>query len=61
MTNKYTYEELNEAIELLMEMRDNCVRRETDTYNDPKRDAKYKALTIAISELDHLFWINNKK
>lgn len=55
MTNKYTYEELNEAIELLMEMRDNCVRKETDTYNDPKRDAKYKALTIAISELDHLF------
>lgn len=61
MTNKYTYEELNEAIELLMEMRDNCVRKETDTYNDPKRDAKYKALTIAIKELDHLFWINNKK
>lgn len=61
MTNKYTYEELNEAIELLMEMRDNCVRKETYTYNDPKRDAKYKALTIAISELDHLFWINNKK
>ena len=41
MTNKYTYEELNEAIELLMEMRANCVRKETDTYNDPKRDAKY--------------------
>lgn len=34
MTDKYTYEELNEAIELLMEMRDNCVRKETDTYND---------------------------
>lgn len=61
MANKYTYEELNEAIELLMEMRDNCVRKETDTYNDLKRDAKCKALTIAISELDHLFWINNKK
>lgn len=59
MTYKYTSGELNEAIELLMEMRDNCVRKETDIYNDPKRDAKYKALTIAIRELDHLFQINN--
>lgn len=59
MTYKYTSGELNEAIELLMEMRDNYVRKETNTYNDPKRDAKYKALTIAIRELDHLFWINN--
>lgn len=59
MTYKYTSGELNEAIKLLMEMRDNCVRKETDIYNDPKRDAKYKALTIAIRELDHLFWINN--
>ncbi len=59
MTYKYTSGELNEAIELLMEMSDNYVRKETDTYNDPKRDAKYKALTIAIRELDHLFWINN--
>lgn len=55
MTYKYTSGELNEAIELLMGMRDNCVRKETDIYNDPKRDAKYKALTIAIRELDHLF------
>lgn len=59
MTYKYTYGELNEAIELLMEMRDSCVKKETNAYNDPKRDAKYKALTIAIRELDHLFWINN--
>lgn len=59
MTYKYTYGELNETIELLMEMRDSCVKKETDAYNDPKRDAKYKALTIAIRELDHLFWINN--
>ena len=59
MTYKYTSGELKEAIELLMEMSDNYVRKETDTYNDPKRDAKYKALTIAIRELDHLFWINN--
>ena len=59
MTYKYTSGELNEAIELLMGMRDNCVRKETDIYNDPKRDAKYKALTIAIRELDHLFQINN--
>lgn len=58
MTYKYTYGELNEAIELLMEMRDSCVKKKL-AYNDPKRDAKYKALTIAIRELDHLFWINN--
>lgn len=32
MTYKYTSGELNEAIELLMEMRDNCVRKETDIY-----------------------------
>lgn len=59
MANKYTYGELNEAIELLMEMRDNCTKKDGDVYDDPKRDAKYKALTIAIRELDHLFWINN--
>lgn len=50
MNNQYPYtkEELTEAARLLLQMRDNCVPHENDTYDDPQREAKYKSLTVAI-------------
>lgn len=50
MNNQYPYTkaELTEAARLLLQMRDNCVPHENDTYDDPQREAKYKSLTVAI-------------
>lgn len=53
---KYSSDELAEADELLREMRGNCIKKDTNTYDDPKRDAKYKALTIAIYAVSKIFW-----
>lgn len=39
------------AVELLTQMRENCVPKETDAYNDPLRKEKYDALSMAVSEL----------
>lgn len=44
-------EKLTEAYRLLLEMRDNCVKHADDQYDDPKRDAKYEALNIAITAM----------
>ena len=34
--NKYTYADINNAIKLLSEMRDNCIKKDDDKYDDPK-------------------------
>ena len=46
--NKYTYEDINDAIKLLSEMRDNCIKKDDDKYDDPKRLKKYDALNLAL-------------
>lgn len=46
--NKYTYADINKAINLLAEMRDNCVKKDDDKYDDPKRAEKYDALNLAL-------------
>lgn len=46
--NKYTYEDINNAIKLLSEMRDNCIKKDDDKYDDPKRSEKYDALNLAL-------------
>ena len=48
MTRAYTDEEITEATRLLLKMRDNCVRKNTDKYDDPLRKEKYNALNMAI-------------
>lgn len=39
------------AVKLLKQMRENCVPKETDTYNDPLRKEKHDALSMAIAQL----------
>lgn len=54
MTRAYTDEEITEATRLLLEMRDNCVCKDTDKYDDPLRKEKYNALNMAIDGLQYL-------
>jgi hypothetical protein len=54
MTSAYTDEEITEATRLLLEMRDNCIRKDTDKYDDPLRKYKYNALNMAIDGLQYL-------
>ena len=53
-TPTYTYKELTGATRLLENMRDNCIKKDTDTYDDPDRERKYKALSIAIDAIKKL-------
>ena len=46
--NKYTYADINKAIKLLSEMRDNCIKKDDDKYDDPKWAEKYDALNLAL-------------
>lgn len=46
--NKYTYADINKAIKLLAEMRDNFVKKDDDKYDDPKRAEKYDALNLVL-------------
>lgn len=48
MFSEYTVEEIQEARDVLKEMRHNCIPHESDLYDDPKRDIKIKALDIAL-------------
>lgn len=50
----YTYEHLTNAARLLENMRDNCIKKDTDAYDDPDRDKKREALNIAIDAIDKL-------
>lgn len=54
MTNMHSAipeEKLTEAYRLLLEMRGNCVKHADDQYDDPKREAKYEALNIAMNAM----------
>ena len=51
----YTQEEVTEASRLLLEMRENCYfRKDGQTYDDPERMAKYKALNIALDAIGRM-------
>lgn len=54
LTPTYTYKELTGATRLLENMRDNCIKKDTDTYDDPDRERKYEALNIAIDAIKKL-------
>ena len=53
-TPTYTYKELTGATRLLENMRDNCIKKDTDAYDDPDRERKYEALNIAIDAIKKL-------
>ena len=54
MTRAYTDEEIIECTRLLLEIRDNCVQKDTDKYDDPLRKEKYNALNMAIEGVQYL-------
>ena len=54
MTRAYTDEEITLATRLFLKMRDNCVRKDTDKYDDPLRKEKYNALNMAIDGIQYL-------
>ena len=55
MTTVYSEEEVRNALKLLLEMRENCYfRKEDQTYDDPKRMEKYRALQIACAAIGYL-------
>lgn len=41
------------AVELLSQMRDNCVPKDSDAYDDPLRKEKHDALGMAIAQLSN--------
>lgn len=51
LTPTYTYEKLTGATRLLENMRNNCIKKDTDAYDDPDRERKYEALNIAIDAI----------
>lgn len=54
MPRAYTEKEIEQAKVLLEKMRDNCVRKDADAYNDPEREEKKKALEMALEGLIRL-------
>ena len=54
LTRAYTDEEITEATRLLLVMRDNCIKKDTDKYDDPFRKEKYNALNMAIEGVQYL-------
>ena len=54
LTIAYTEEEIIEVTRLLLQMRDNCIKKDTDKYDDVLRKEKYNALNIAIEGLSYL-------
>lgn len=59
LTKAYTKEEITEATKLLLQMRDNCVKKYTDKYDDPLRKEKYNSLNMAIDGLQYLPTVEN--
>ena len=59
LTKAYTKEEITEATKLLLQMRDNCIKKDTDKYDDPLRKEKYNALNMAIDGLQYLPTVEN--
>ena len=60
LTKAYTKEEITEATKLLLQMRDNCVKKDTDKYDDPLRKEKYNSLNMAIDGLQYLPTVENE-
>ena len=54
LTRAYTEEEITEATRLLLQIRDNCIKKDTDKYDDPLRKDKYNALNMAIEGVQYL-------
>ena len=54
MLKTYTEKEIEQAKVLLEKMRDNCIRKDTDAYDDPEREKKKKALEMALEGLRRL-------
>nr|DAW03895.1 MAG TPA: hypothetical protein [Caudoviricetes sp.] len=54
MLKTYTEKEIEQAKVLLEKMRDNCIRKDTDAYDDPERGKKKKALEMALEGLRRL-------
>ena len=50
----YAAEDINLAKRLISEMRENCCKKPTDKYDDPKREQKHHALNIAMDALNRL-------
>ena len=44
---------ITEITRLLLKMRDNCVQKEGEMYNDPERQEKYEALQAAIDLINN--------
>ena len=59
LTKAYTKEEITEATKLLLKMRDNCVKKDADKYDDPLRKEKYNSLNMAIDGLQYLPTVEN--
>lgn len=56
-------EKLTEAYRLLLKMRDNCVKKVGEQYDDPEREAKRDALNIAMTVMGQSIpshWISVK-
>ena len=53
--NKMRDREYNpeEIIQILLKMRDNCVPKDSDAYDDPERMEKYKALNVVINIINN--------
>lgn len=45
--------DLTQITRMLLEMRDNCVPKDGDLYDDPKRKEKYEALKAAIDLINN--------
>ena len=45
--------DLAEITKILLKMRDNCVRKDSDVYDDPEREEKYAALNDAITLINN--------
>lgn len=58
MENQYPDWVIEEATKWIKAMRGNCVPKPTDTYNDPNRQKKHDALTVALYAIEQL---SNKK
>lgn len=57
--------DLTEITRLLLKMRDNCVRKEDEAYDDPERKEKYEALNDAVDLINNpsllQMWVDTKR
>lgn len=54
---EHTAEEYTEACNLLLQMRDNCLKTYGENeYSDPLKEQKAKAINIALDAIDRVGW-----